>query len=73
VGHVPGGNLHAWYVRRAETLPGRVTKELGLKSWHPGSHPPPPVPDALREGRLTRWDFPKLGYSVVRPPMPSYA
>jgi len=32
--------MHAWYARRAETLPGRVTKKLGRMSWHPGSHPP---------------------------------
>jgi len=27
-------------------------------SWHPSNHP---LQDALREGSLTRWDFPKFG------------
>jgi len=28
-GHVPGGNLHAWYERKAEILPGQVTRGWG--------------------------------------------
>ena len=34
-------------------------------SWHPGSHPLRHM--HFEEGRLTRWNFPKFGYSIVRP------
>ena len=39
-GHIPGGDLHAWHVRMAEILSGRVTKRRGRMSWRSRGHPP---------------------------------
>jgi len=35
-------------------------------SWHPESHPLRQM--QFKEGGLTRWSIPKLGYDAVRPP-----
>jgi len=61
---------HAWDVRGQYTLSLDEPSDIGRVSWRLRDHP---APVALREGRLIRWDFPKLGYSVVRPPTQSYA